>query len=354
MNRSLIACLIVGLLIVSPMRSETGTVDLYEDLTLTGALCLYYSASGLFPPDNIRAFTTQPALNGTIAVDLATFSLAWQTKAAELTIGLQAGTWADANYVDLDEGWRYVREASVRFNFDSTIWILGGVFPSHIGHESSINAENMLLSRSLDADLTPYYVAGAGVSYTPTASLRIFAYVLNGWQRIVDNNEQLSFGSKVEWGFSERSTVSWNTYIGNDEPVGMARLRIHNNLWLDHQFSDAVRGVLMGDASLLKNRTSDDYDLAWYAAVKGGWRFTKLFRLGARIEAINDPDNVLSLTGPAFEAVGASLGLDTFPMDHIILRAEIRGLNATESVFPSESGNKKSDVFVTIAISAAL
>ena len=247
-----------------------------------------------------------------------------------------------------------MREASVRFNFDSTIWILGGLFPSHIGHESSINAENMLLSRSLNADLTPYYVAGAGVSYTPSTTFTAAAYVLNGWQKVVDNNDQLSFGSKVEWTYAENSTVSWNTYVGNDEPIGAARLRIHNNLWLDHAISETVRAVVMGDVSLLENRATGNYDVAWYAAVKGGWRFTQLFRLGGRVEYMSDPSNVLALTGPAFETVGASLGLDVFPMEHVILRSEIRSLNASEAVFPSDAGSEKSDLFITVAISAQL
>ncbi len=346
--------LLAALTAVSTVQAQQQLVDLDRSLTLSGALSLYYSGSTLNPPDNQRAYTTQPARNGTIGVDLATFSLAWHTKAAQLTIGLQAGTWADANYVDLDAGWRYVREASVRFNFDSTVWILGGLFPSHIGHESSINAENMLLSRSLNADLTPYYVAGAGVKYTPSSSFRVVAYVLNGWQRVVDNNDQLSFGSKVEWGYSDNSTVSWNTYIGNDEPIGAARLRIHNNLWLDHAISETVRAVLMGDVSLLENRMTGDYDVAWYGAVKGAWRLTQLFRLGARVEYMNDPDNVLALTGPAFQTVGASLGLDVFPMEHILLRSEIRSLNASEAVFPSDVGFEKSDLFITLAISAQI
>lgn len=346
--------LVMGAIFATAAPAQQQLIDLDESLTLSGALCLYYSGSTLNPPDNQRAYTTQPARNGTIGVDLATFSLAWQTEAAQLTIGLQAGTWADANYVDLDAGWRYVREASVRFNFDSTVWVLGGLFPSHIGHESSINAENMLLSRSLNADLTPYYVAGAGVSYTPSSNFRVVAYVLNGWQRVVDNNDQLSFGSKVEWEYSEQSTVSWNTYVGNDEPIGAARLRIHNNLWLDHAISEAVRAVLMGDVSLLENRATGEYDVAWYGAVKGAWRLTQLFRLGGRVEYMNDPDNVLALRGPAFQTVGASLGLDVFPMEHIILRSEIRSLNASEAVFPSDSGNEKSDLFITIAIAAQL
>ena len=334
--------------------AQDGLLDIDESLSLSGALCLYYSGSILSPPDNQRAYTTQPARSGTIAVDLATFSLGWRTRSAELTIGLQAGTWADANYVGLDEGWRYVREASVKFNFDSTVWVVGGLFPSHIGHESSINAENMLLSRSMNADLTPYYVAGAGVAFTPTSTFKAVVYVLNGWQKVVDNNDQLSFGSKVDWTYAEHSTVSWNTYVGNDEPIGAARLRIHNNFWLDHAISETVRAVLMGDVSMLENRATGGMDVAWYAAVKGGWRFTQLFRLGARVEYMNDPDNVLALSGPAFQTVGASLGLDVFPMEHILLRSEVRSLNASEAVFPSSTGNEKSDLFFTIAIAAQL
>ena len=321
-------------------------------LTFAGAVNAYYSYSILEPPANVRAYSTQPARNGTIAIDLAMLAAQWQTDRVDLRFAVQAGTWVDANYVLDDEGWKYVREANVQVNLDSVFFVTAGILPSNIGHESSVNAENMLLSRSLNADATPYYMTGAGAIYVPSSSWRFAVYAVNGWQLIVDNNSQLSFASVAEWMPSNATTVSLRSYIGNDDSVGAARLRIHNNAWIDHRFGSTLRAVLMGDVSLLKNRTTDEFDVAWYGGLKGAWQFTDLFRLGGRVEIMSDPKNALFRLGPPVEIVGFSAGLDVIPADNLLVRLEVRSLNAAQAIFPSDDGLQSRDLFGTLAFSA--
>ena len=337
-----------------------GAIDATADSTdapaisFHGAISTYYSYSINQPPENQRVFNTQPARSGTIAIDLAVLGAQWSTDRVTIRTAFQAGTWADANYVDADRGWRYIREVSAVFNIDSTWFLAAGLFPSHIGHESSINSENMLLSRSLTAEWTPYFVTGAGVIYQPSSDVSIVAYVLNGWQKVVDNNDELSFGTKLEWQVSSNSTLSWNTYFGNDENRGdPARYRVHNNFWYDHQFSDAVRLVLLGDVSLLRRAPGGEFDLAAYGAVKSAWRITDLLRVGGRIEYLNDPNNAMVLIDTPFDTFGASLGLDVIPYDHIMLRFEARGYQSTEALYPAHNGMRKNDLFFTVALAGS-
>lgn len=320
--------------------------------TLSGALNVYYSWSVQQPPDGQRAYSTQPATNGQVAVDLAVISGQWSSERFDARLALQAGTWADVNYVDGDEGWKVVHEANVRFRVDSVFSVIAGIVPSNIGHESSINARNFTLSRSLNADLTPYFMTGAGVILRPSADLKFAVYAVNGWQRITDNNGQLSGGTTVEWQPSASTTVSWNTYVGNDEPDGQARLRIHNNAWIDHAFSPTVQAVLMGDVSLLRNRLNGGFDAAWYVGLKGAWQPSEIVRFAVRTEAMNDPDNVLARSGPAFETIGMSLGVDLLPVEPVMVRFEVRSLHASQEVFPSSDGMARNDLFGTVALAA--
>ncbi len=339
--------LFMALLTAVSARAQTSL-----PFTLSGALSLYYSWSVQQPPDGQRAYSTQPATNGQIAVDLAVITGQWSSDHVDARLALQAGTWADVNYVDGDEGWKVVHEANVRLRVDSVFSVIAGIVPSNIGHESSINATNFTLSRSLNADFTPYFMTGAGVIFRPSGHLRFAVYAVNGWQRITDNNDQLSGGTTVEWQPTSATTVSWNTYLGNDEPTSQARFRMHNNAWIDHRFSPTVRAVLMGDLSLLRNRLTDTYDAAWYVGVKGAWQAARIVRFAARTEMMNDPHNVLIRTGPAFETIGLSLGMDLFPADPLMVRFEVRSLHATQEVFPSSSGMARNDLFGTVALAA--
>jgi hypothetical protein len=320
-------------------------------LMFNGSYSAYYSYSLNDPPQQHRPFTTQPVMNQTIAVDLATLGAAWSDERTRFTFALQAGTWADVNYVGRDSSWKYVREATAELNIDSTWWFKVGIGPSHIGHESAINAANMLLSRSLIADFTPYYLTGAGIGYRPTEAWTFNVFVVNGWQKIIDNNNELSLGTSVVWKPSGSSTMSWNTYVGNDAPTGTGqRLRVHSDLWWDHTLADSLRIVATVDLGMLERTDRSGSDIAGYAGVKCAWRFTHLFRIGGRVEAMNDPNNVLVPATDRFETISASIGLDIFPTDHFIVRLESRGMHSTKNVHPSSVGLLVDDLYFTLGI----
>ena len=320
-------------------------------VTFSGAVSTYYSMSINNPPSQEQKFTTQPRRDRTIAVDLAVLTATWQTSHVRIRTAFQAGTWTEANYVGDDYGWRYIREVSAAFTIDSTWSLDAGISPSNIGHESSINAENMLLSRSLIADFTPYYLASAGATFHPSDDVLAALYVSNGWQKIVDNNRSLSLGSKFEYSFAPDSKISWNTYWGNDEDDdSTARHRIHNNFWFDHQLTDRLRMVLMADLGLLGRRSGEGMDAAAYGGIKLGYRLSRLFRIGGRVEYMHDPHNVLVVIANPFETFAGSLGLDVFPVDDIMVRFEGRGFVSSEAVHESSSGLRTDDAYFTVAL----
>lgn len=318
-----------------------------------GAASVYYSYSVQRPPDHLRLYSTQPARNGEIAVDLAVASMTWSTEFVDVDVALQAGTWADANYVGDDANWKVVNQAYVRLKPDSVISFGAGIGPSHIGQEGAINAKNMLYTRSLIADNTPYYNAMVDVTFAPSQQWKFALYVMNGWQQIVDVNDELSFGSKIDWQASSSTLLSWNTYVGNDEPNGDAgRLRLHSNFYLDHRWNDQFRSVLLFDVGARRRSNGGGFDKAYYVALKSSWQATSLLRIGGRVEYMHDPWTILVMNSPeAFKVVGASLGCDLTITPQVMGRFEVRGWSATESVFPAESGLRRRDLFFTVGLS---
>jgi len=293
-----------------------------------------------------------PALDRQISIDLALVNFAYTSPRVSAVLGLQAGTWANANYLGADEGWKYVHEASVGMNIDSSIWLKVGIMPSHIGQESSVNKDNMLFTRSMIADATPYYSTGLQIGSTTSNTFKFYFYVLNGWQRITENNNDLSLGSQIVYTPSKSATINWSTYIGNDEPSGTeSRTRIHNDLWWRQVFSDAFELVAVFDAAAMKSQFSNTVDKAYYGALKARYALLDELKINSRVEYMHDPHSILTASTVPFKTVGGSVGLDYSPTSNLLIRAEGRVLRSNQESFPIGENSKRLDAFFTVGIS---
>ncbi len=133
------------------------------------------------------------------------------------------GTYPNANLATEPGVLKNIYEANIGVKLSSSrnLWLEAGIFGSHIGFESAIGKDCWTLTRSILADNTPYYEAGAKVSYnTPDGKWFLSALVLNGWQRIqrVDGNSLPSFGTQVMFKPTDEITLNSSTFIGTDKP----------------------------------------------------------------------------------------------------------------------------------------
>ena len=79
-------------------------------------------------------------------------------------------------------------------------------------------------------------------------------------------------------------------------------------------------------------------------------------RVAARIEHFDDPSRVYISTPadqPA-QITGYSLNVDHTVTNNVMIRAEVRHLNASAAIFETRSGLRASETFVTVSASAAL
>ncbi|MEO6038456.1 MAG: outer membrane beta-barrel protein, partial [Saprospiraceae bacterium] len=122
-------------------------------------------------------------------VNLAFLKGAVSTRHFRGNLALMAGTYANANLTAEPATLRNIYEANAGFGgplkHGGELWLDLGIFPSHIGFESAIGKDCWTLTRSILADNSPFYAAGAKLSYT-TANQKWFfsGLLLNGWQRI--------------------------------------------------------------------------------------------------------------------------------------------------------------------------
>ncbi len=94
-------------------------------------------------------------------------------------LALQAGTYVNDNYAAEPETYKSLFEANVGFSLNkkNNLWLDAGIFPSHIGFESAISSDNWTLTRSILAENSPYFLAGAKLGYAPTEKLSLTVFI---------------------------------------------------------------------------------------------------------------------------------------------------------------------------------
>jgi len=214
---------------------------------------------------------------------------------------------------------------------------------------------NAVLSRSLTADYTPYYETGATLTWQASDNVQVAALVLNGWQQIVDVNNDVAFGSRVQIKPMATLSVSWSTYVGNDQPTGSPdRMRVHNNAWMEWKPTSALTIVGLADMAV-QQRLHHGHDRQWYIGCITAVDTWSGGAVAARVEHFDDPNRIFISTPadqPA-QITGYSLTADHAVTNDVVLRAEVRHLNASAGIFETRSGLRKSETFVTVSASAA-
>jgi len=254
-------------------------------------------------------------------------------------LGLMAGTYPQYNLVAEPAALRNIYEATVGLRLSSSrdLWVEAGVFPSHIGLESAIGLDCSTLTRSLVAENSPYYEAGARLLYTPRSGVLLSALVLNGWQRIQRPVGQQfpAFGTQVQLTDTSGGVLNWSTYFGSEQADSVGQWRLYNNLYagVDGEYAGAYFGVDVGAQQNTVDRSKADGWIALLAIAKG--RFAKRWWAIGRIEYFLDDQRVVT---DGISMLGASAGLDLRLDERTSWRMEGRFLLDAEERFVLHDG----------------
>jgi hypothetical protein len=291
--------------------------------------------------------------------------LAYARKNVRGNFALMAGTYAQYNLAAEPELLRNVFEANagVKLSTRRNLWLDVGILPSHIGFESAIGKDCWNLTRSILADNTPYYEAGARVSYASNnGKWYASGLLLNGWQRItrVNGNNTPAAGTQLTYKPNGNTTLNWSTFVGNDKPDSVSQLRIFNNLYAQLQITERF-GVIMGCDIGVEQAASGD-SLPGAQAASGTWITPILiprYRLGersylaARVEYYQDEQGVIIATGTpkGFRTLGYSLNFDQWVNPNVLWRIEARSLSSEDPVFvDTDGGPSTTNTFFTASI----
>lgn len=181
-------------------------------LTFSGYIETYYSYDFGNPDNHLRpGFVYSHNKHNELNLNLGLAKVNYAKDNVRGNLAIMAGTYAEYNMTAEQDLLKNVYEANIGVKISSkhNLWIDAGIMPSHIGFESAIGKDCQALTRSILADNSPYYEAGAKIGYTsPSEKWYLAAMYLNGWQRInkIEGNQTPAFGTQVTYKPSDKTT----------------------------------------------------------------------------------------------------------------------------------------------------
>jgi hypothetical protein len=328
-------------------------------LSLSGYVEAYYQYDFKKPPNNNRpGFIYSHNRHNEFNLNLGFLKVSYNAERARAYLALAAGTYMNANYAAEPGVFKNIYEANagVKLSKKKNLWLDAGVFASHIGFESAISKDCWTLTRGILADNSPYYEAGAKITYTTDdGKWLVSGLALNGWQRIkrVDGNSLMSWGTQVQFKPTDKLLLNYSTFIGTDKPDSARMLRIFHNFYGIFNLTDKF-GLTLGLDIGTEEKTPDGKNVnTWYTPVGLlKYSFNDKWAIAGRVEHYNDKNGVIISTGTpnGFQTTGYSLNIDHSPAKNVLVRLEARRFDCKDKIFIKENSASDNNTFVTGSI----
>ncbi|MGC3943772.1 MAG: porin [Chryseolinea sp.] len=331
--------------------------------TVSGYVDVYYVYDFNKPENNTRpSFIYSYNRHNEFNLNLGYIKGSYTTDRVRANLALMAGTYANANLAAEPGVLKNIFEANagVKISKTKNFWVDAGIFGSHIGFESAVGKDCWTLTRSILADNTPYYEAGAKISYTTdNGKWFLSGLILNGWQRIqrVDGNSLPSFGTQITFKPTESITLNSSTFIGTDKPDSARQMRYFHNLYGIFQLSDKV-GITVGfDYGVEEKNPDTNATNPWFSPVIiARFSITDKLALAVRGEYYQDEYGIIIATGTpnGFKTSGISANFDYQIVPNALWRVEVRNLTSKDDVFVDGDNNpSNTNTFVSTSLAVS-
>lgn len=348
--------------IIVLMSTRLMAQDSTGSLTISGYAEAYYQYDLNKPADNNRpGFIYSHNRHNEFNLNLGFVKANYTAERVRANLALAAGTYMNANYAAEPGVLKNIFEANagVKISRKKNLWIDAGIMPSHIGFESAVAKDCWNLTRSILADNTPYFEAGARITYTTDDGKWLLSgMALNGWQRItrVSGNSLMSWGTQVQFKPSGKILLNYSTFIGTDKPDSVRLSRFFHNIYGIFNISDKF-GVTAGfDIGTEEKYPGSDDKNTWYSPVLIlKYAFNGKWAIAGRVEHYNDKNGVIIATGSpnGFQTTGYSVNIDHSPFKNILIRLEARNLSSKDDIFNKTAGVTNNNTFVTSSIAVS-
>ena len=294
-------------------------------------------------------------LHNQIAVNLALLGARYTGDRVRGTFAIQTGTYPDANYAAEPAIFRNIYEAWGGVKLAKNLWLDAGIFLSHIGLEGPNSRDNLTLTRSIMADNSPYYEAGAKLTYDAGRKWLFSALTVNGWQVIRDRNQNEALGTQVQFRPSAKWLLNSSTFVGEGRnlPDSVGRqLRYFHDFYFTYDPTPQWKIAGAFDTGW----EARPHGLGGYSAWQGASlivrrRTTKRTAVVGRAEYYHDPAGVLAPTrAGGLNTLGFSGGFDYLPVPRVILRAEVKEFVDQHAVYSDRRGVRRTNGAATLML----
>jgi hypothetical protein len=227
--------------------------------------------------------------------------------------GIMVGTYSQKNLAAEPKFWKQIYQLNLQFQLDSKSQLMAGIFPSHIGLESTKNVDNDCFSRSYLAENSPYYESGLAWNYNPSTNLSFRLLALTGWQTIAKFNPSL--GAQVVYTGKSGWKFNASQFLGNEGKGTRVFLNNFAQIPISKQFS----GTIGFDAGFESSRV-------WHGGLAFlTWKPHSKIRMSSRVEYYSDPHAIIMPA--AFTDIAKSISLDYTFSKKFMLRSEFKNSN---------------------------
>ncbi|WP_310390889.1 porin [Hymenobacter sp.] len=308
--------------------ADTAAADPKPDFF--GYVGVYYGYDFSNPAGLARpGFIYSENLHNQIAVNIALLGARYVGDRARGTFAIQTGTYPDANYAPEPQIFKNIYEAWGGVRLAPKLWLDAGIFLSHIGLEGPISRDDLTLTRSIMADNSPYYEAGAKLTYDTGQKWLFTALAINGWQVIRDRNQNEAVGTQIQFRPTSKLLLNSSTFLGEgaNRPDSLGQqFRYFHDFYLTYDPSPKWKIAAAFDTGWEERAAGrSGYDTWQGAALIIRRRLWSRAGVVGRAEYFRDPAGVLAATrAGGLNTVGYSLGLDYNPVPRVILRGEVK------------------------------
>lgn len=289
--------------------------------------------------------------HASVNLNLGYAKIAYTSQKIRANLAVQNGTYVQENYAGDHPFFRYFHEANmgISLNKKKNIWLDAGIFPSHIGYESAISSNNTTLSRSIVAENSPYYLAGAKLSFKPHKKWDANISILNGWQQIqwIQGNSLPAFGTQLSYTANQKIFINWSTFLGSIYPDSTRRMRHYHNLFAQWNVLNKLTLIGGFDIGFEQEAKNSSRYLSWASPLFiAQYKWNSKWKTALRIEQFKDLHNIVinPINNQLFNVSSYSVNADFAANQNILLRFETRYFDSKYPIF-NANGNWQNDNF---------
>ncbi|GAB4055216.1 porin [Spirosoma litoris] len=353
----------------STTRQTNTAVAPTTGLSLSGYIEAYYTHDFTAPKTSQErpGFLYNHKRNREVNINLAFLKAAYVSERVRANLALQVGTYGQYNYAAEQGLVKNIYEANVgvKLSGKRDLWLDAGIFSSHIGFESAISKDCWTLTRSLLAENSPYYLAGAKLTYnTPNGKWTLLGSVLNGWQRIarLPGYSGPSVSTQVQFKPNANLVLNWSSFLGSDRPDSLKQTRFFNNFYAIINPASKVSAILGFDIGAdrkpigVNNQRVGAGSYVWYSPVAiVRYSISDAFKLAGRVEYYSDKNGVIIATGTpnGFQTWGYSVNADYFILPNAVFRLEGKVYDSQDAIFETKSNLSKTNTSLTTSLAVS-